>query len=297
MLNEKKLLFPNILVLYNMNMVCYNFGENQETIFNGIFWREKNGDYRITHTHNYWEFIICKQGPFIHTVNGKEQSLEKGDAVLLAPGDSHYLRSNSSNVVHINIGISEELFKEKCSSFSLSLYNFFCSNHPFKIKFSLERLKKIETYLKSILLSSNESEIEIIVSFVLFNIFEPIYTNIQQAAMPEWFKDLLIQCNSFEHLDWKPHDVCKYVSYSQAHINRVFRKTLNTSLVDYLINIKMDNAVILLTTSDMSLSDITSILGYSSISYFSYKFKEFYGVPPYKYRLQHLNQNENTKGD
>lgn len=274
-------------VRYNYYMVTYYFGENYENPKFGVFWQERNSDYTLYHSHNYWELVICKEGIFEHNVNNVTNNLNKGDAVLLAPGDGHSLKGISEQVILLNIGIENDTFIKKCNTISPTFYNFFTANHPLKTKFSLERFKKIESLLKNVLISNDNNEVECLINFVLFNIFEPIYTNHlnQKNEMPEWFKDLLIQCNSLEHLDWKPRDVCAYANYSQAHINRLFRKLLNTSLIDYLINIKMNNAIVLLTTSDMSLSAIVDTLGYNSVSYFTHTFKKFYKISPYQYKL------------
>lgn len=270
-------------------MITYNFGENYEKICFGIFWHENKGDYVLHHSHNYWEFFICEEGSLEHSVNGKTEILEKGDAVLLAPGDSHAFKGISQEVKQLNIGIEDKTFLEKCNAFSPTLFQFFKQNHPFKVKFSLERLRKIQTLLKTTLVSNGDDETATIISFALFNIFEPIYSDYlnQKTIMPEWFKDLLIQCNSLEHLDWKPRDVCKYANYSQAHVNRMFRQWLNTTLIDYLIEIKMNNAIILLTTSVMPLSAIVETLGYSSISYFTHTFKKHYNTTPYQYKINY----------
>ncbi|MCQ3035017.1 MAG: AraC family transcriptional regulator [Bacilli bacterium] len=275
-------------------MITYKFGENYENPHFGVFWRENKGDYPLYHTHNYWEFFIVKSGSFEHLINGKTQNLVKGDAVLLAPGDAHSLKGTSKDLLQLNIGIRKDVFEERCRSFSPTLFRFFDDKSPLKVGFSLERIKKIESLLKVALFTNDKSEQETIINFVLFNIFEPLFNDYlnQKSVMPDWFKNLLIQCNSIEHLDWKPRDACEYANYSQAHINRMFRQLLNTSLVEYLIDIKMNNSIILLTTTDMSLSEIVETLGYNSISYFTHAFKKYYNVTPYQYKINFKRKNK-----
>ena len=267
-------------------MICYEFGKNYEKIYDGIYWREKTEDYPIYHTHDYWEFVICKSGSYEHNINNKIDSLDVGEAILLAPGDFHSLKYKTKKASHLNIVISSEYFEKKCNEIGPEFLDFFKQNHFSKVKFSFERLSKIESHFKNILISTSDEEISCYVSFVIFNLLEPMFTSFKSKSqeMPDWFIKLLIECSSNEHLNWKPRDACEFVNYSQAHVNRVFRKNLNTTLVDYLIKIKMDAAVVLLTNSDLSLSDIVSTLGYNSVSYFSHTFKKYYKVSPYRYK-------------
>lgn len=77
-----------------------------------------------------------------------------------------------------------------------------------------------------------------------------------------------------------------------AHINKyylvhAFRKEYNTSPISYQISRRIQESRMLLTNTDYSLSQISQILGFSSLSYFSQSFRRLEGISPMEYRKQH----------
>lgn len=272
-------------------MICYKFlrpEEVGEKYYYGMKFHNSNGDFNIVHTHTFWEFILCTGGSYTHCVNYKDEKLKVGDAAILKPGDIHTLKADTEGSSHLNIAISDEVFKAKCDLFSDSLYDELVKNSPARLNLSFNRQNKIQKFLKDLLIYNDPVRTQNSSGFVIFNIIEPFYEVIsekQDNFMPVWFKDVLIKCNSLEHMNWKPRDVSDYTHYSQAHINRFFKKIYNMTLVDYLINIKMNNATQLLTNTDLSLNEIITLLGYNSISYFSHTFKKYYNISPYQYKL------------
>ncbi len=77
-----------------------------------------------------------------------------------------------------------------------------------------------------------------------------------------------------------------------AHINKfylshTFRQAFNTSPISYLISRRIQESRFLLTETDLSLSQIAQILGFSSLSYFSQSFRRLENISPMEYRKQH----------
>ncbi|MCF0116424.1 MAG: AraC family transcriptional regulator [Bacilli bacterium] len=277
-------------------MIIYKYGEEYERDFNGLSYHYLTGNYPLLHSHNYWEFIVCTNGSYKHVVNGKEEKLDTGFAALLKPGDVHILEADTPESTHLNILISDEQFKNKCSTFSDTMYQLFLDNCPISVNLSFNRLSKIQKFLKELLINNDEVKNKQEASFVIFNIIELSYeyiVDVKETLMPNWFKEIIIQCNSINNLNWKPRDATNYIHYSQAHVNRYFKKIYGITLVDYLTKIKMNHAVHLLINSDKSLNEICTILGYNSISYFSHTFKERYKISPHQYRLSFMNKNIN----
>lgn len=76
-----------------------------------------------------------------------------------------------------------------------------------------------------------------------------------------------------------------------AHLNKYylahsFRKEFGTSPINYLISRRVAESRFLLRETDYSLSLITEILGFSSLSYFSQCFHRAEGMSPTEYRKQ-----------
>ena len=74
---------------------------------------------------------------------------------------------------------------------------------------------------------------------------------------------------------------------SESECYRCFRKVLDASPIDYLLQYRIRAAAGLLSGSDMSISDICFATGFNSPSYFAKVFRQELLVSPRKYRTTH----------
>ncbi len=87
----------------------------------------------------------------------------------------------------------------------------------------------------------------------------------------------------------------------EAHVNKyylahAFKEEFGLSPIHYLISRRIEESRYLLQETDMSLSQISQILGFSSASYFSQSFRRATGTSPMSYRKESRNnRNENKK--
>ena len=74
---------------------------------------------------------------------------------------------------------------------------------------------------------------------------------------------------------------------SESECYRCFRKVLDTSPIDYLLQYRIRAAAGLLSGSDLSVSDICFATGFNSPSYFAKVFRQELYMSPRKYRATH----------
>lgn len=75
----------------------------------------------------------------------------------------------------------------------------------------------------------------------------------------------------------------------EAHINKyylahIFKEEYGLSPINYLISRRIDESRYLLRETNMSVSQIARVLGFSSASYFSQSFRRAEGISPIEYR-------------
>lgn len=75
-------------------------------------------------------------------------------------------------------------------------------------------------------------------------------------------------------------DLSKKVAINECYLKKGFKAIFGTTIFDFYQNQRMEHAKYLLYEKSMSVTDVSSMLGYSSISHFSTAFKKFTGIKP-----------------
>lgn len=79
-------------------------------------------------------------------------------------------------------------------------------------------------------------------------------------------------------------ELAKIVGYNESYISHVFAQTLRTNYTDYVRSLRIQDAVELLTESNMSITQIASSLGFGTIRSFNRAFRQETGMSPRDYR-------------
>ena len=82
------------------------------------------------------------------------------------------------------------------------------------------------------------------------------------------------------------------VGISRVHLYRKLKELTNQSASDLIKNIRLKQAADLLASKQISIAEVAYAVGFSNLSTFSTNFKTLYGVPPKKYRENHLKIKE-----
>ena len=79
-------------------------------------------------------------------------------------------------------------------------------------------------------------------------------------------------------------DVCEHFNYSRSFICRIFKEQTGESLINCFNRLKIEEAKRLLRESEVSVNEISEILGFSEAKYFCNVFKSRQGMTPIEYR-------------
>lgn len=79
--------------------------------------------------------------------------------------------------------------------------------------------------------------------------------------------------------------VAEAVALSPNHFSTIFSQECKTTFIEYLTNVRMENAKRLIRETDMKGYDIAYECGFSDPHYFSYIFKKNTGLSPREYKL------------
>lgn len=78
----------------------------------------------------------------------------------------------------------------------------------------------------------------------------------------------------------------EYIHVNKYYLAHAFRKTYGISPINYLNERRIQESIYMLENTDYSLSQIAHLLGFSSPSYFSQRFRRAQGISPAAYRKQ-----------
>ena len=78
--------------------------------------------------------------------------------------------------------------------------------------------------------------------------------------------------------------VAKRAFVSQYHFSRIFKRHTQYSPYQYLLNLRLEHARILIERTEFSVKEITFRAGFNSLDYFSAAFTKKYKVCPSLYR-------------
>ena len=71
---------------------------------------------------------------------------------------------------------------------------------------------------------------------------------------------------------------------SESKLKQDFKKYMNSSVITYLLEQRMQKALALLQQSDSKISDIAEEVGYSNVSSFNREFRKHYACSPQEMR-------------
>lgn len=78
--------------------------------------------------------------------------------------------------------------------------------------------------------------------------------------------------------------IAEHTGLSRYYISHLFKELLYTTFINYLNELRLSRAALLLTTTNTPVIEIAGKSGFNNISNFNRAFKMYYGITPSKYR-------------
>lgn len=79
--------------------------------------------------------------------------------------------------------------------------------------------------------------------------------------------------------------LAEHFQMNASYMGTLFKKINNQSILQYLIQTRMDAAIKLMAQHQYRITDIAEMVGYSDVFYFSKRFKKLYGCSPKEYMV------------
>ena len=103
----------------------------------------------------------------------------------------------------------------------------------------------------------------------------------KSGGLMEQAKDYI---NQNYHRDISLDDVSRRVGISPYYFSKIFKEDTGEGFIEYLTRIRLEKAKDLLATTEHSMKEICSMVGYGDPNYFSRSFKKNVGLTPTEYK-------------
>lgn len=87
-------------------------------------------------------------------------------------------------------------------------------------------------------------------------------------------------------------DVAEYLEFSPDYFSRIFKEETGINFTAYLTEVRLRQAAELLSKTNMKVYEVSDLVGYSNMSYFSTVFKKKYGLNPFDFKTQSVQSQK-----
>lgn len=254
-----------------------------ELLVNDIFIPKK------PHRHTFYQLLYIKEGRGVHKIDFNDYPITNKSLFFLSPGQVHNLElSKDSKGVLVNF--DESLFHTfLVNPDSIDQYPFFWQNG----KNSHYKLKDEDTRIIDVLqrISSTKNKSSELTRLYLLELFYLVNQNHNKNLEKQEFSSAQKLINHFEELIEQNYDLAHYPKfYAQKlavtpnYLNAVCQKIKSKTAGDLIRDRIVLETKRLLVNSQLSVSEISYLLGFDDNSYFSKFFKQHESVTPTQFR-------------
>lgn len=246
--------------------------------------------------HDFWELVYVDKGEIIATAGSQDLTLHQGNMIFHKPNEWHNMYTDTvvSNVAIVTFECHSPavtFFEDKIlkvGQFQKTIISKIISEYTNAFSSPLNDLYTTQLIRKSSPTIGSEQLLKLYICELLISFL--------RDSMPENQHSLISINNSTATLNLlinymhdnvlkgiSMDDLVKYSGLNRTSITNIFKKNFNMSAIEYFINLKVDLAKKYLREHNHNVTQISEILGYSNVHYFSRQFKKTTGMSPIEY--------------
>lgn len=216
----------------------------------------------------YYDLTVLLSGTLEYNINGNDVELRGGDMILIPSGSRRARKESdeSADYVSFNFTLSERL------GLPLVQRNIVRS----EIVLLIAALDKMEKHAYANPIEKMEYLCGCILSIV------------EDVTAVAQYNPLTRKIMEYIHEDIRRRitleDIGRLTFFSPIYCDTVFKKETGRSIIDYVLDRRINEAKRLLLEGTTSLSDIADAVGFGDYNYFSRVFKKRSGYSPTAYR-------------
>lgn len=262
------------------------------------------------HTYSSLNINYIYSGQCTYYIDNKEVTLYKGDVCIFDTGVLRTKMRTGYEDIVINIALTDMYFKDALNfSNNKNLMTAFVfnslsnsTNHDNYIIFRTNNNIKIMSLFESLLIeyfSERQYSNEIVQSYLSIIIIEllSLYEENEQNHMVQFSDE--ISNNLFNIIHYiemncekcSLSDLSKEFGYHKKYICQLLKKNYNKTFKQIQIEYRMLKAANIITNSNITINEISEMIGFTNHNQFYRYFKKNYNMSPNQYRKHHQKKD------
>lgn len=258
-----------------------------------------------THTHaDFTELVIVLDGSATHVVDDESFPVNRGD-VFVINNSTHHAYRTPKNFKICNIMYSPEFFFSADLDVTKSagyhalfvLEPYITREHGFRSRLKLTKtdFDKIREMITLMIdeYKNRADGWQTVVSATFLTLTATLSRRYKVTTESSSDK-ILSLANAVSYIEnnftqeISISELCALTNYSERHFIRIFSDTYQTTPLNYIIMLRLNQAAKQLRTTNRSIAEIALQCGFSDSNYFSRAFRKKFRVSPSEYRKDPL---------
>lgn len=250
-------------------------------------------------SHDFWELVYADKGDVTVFADDKSFVLEQGNVIFHKPNEWHNVRANGVDAANITIitfaspSKAMSFFENKILAVGQKQKELLSKivseyTNAFKTPLNDPYTTHLERRSDAAIASEQLIKLFLCEFLILFLRNDPSGRQRTVRSIHSSDATLNLLINYMEQNITKTVTLKELMEYSGTNrtaIENIFRENLGKGAVEYFLILKIELAKKYLREDNYNITQISEILGYSSIHYFSRQFKKITGMTPTEYLL------------
>ena len=245
-------------------------------------------------SHDFWEFVYIDKGEATVTAGDATMMLPHGNIIFHKPGEWHNICSeNASNSVIVSfeshspamkffenkilqIGniqkkLISKIIAERINTFEGPLGDPYAEKLTRKVASPIGSEQLIKQYISEllILLMRNDDTMQM--------------TSFKSHITDTTFDEIEAFMQKNVHRSLSLEELASVSNISVSSLREIFRTNVSCGVIEYFIDIKIEQAKKYIRDDNYNITQIAELLGYSGPHYFSRQFRQKTGMSPMQY--------------
>lgn len=242
---------------------------------------------------NHWQYHVIRKNEFIlpqflYCTEGSGTLIIDGNTFIIKPGMAFFLPAKYPHEYYSNETVWDTHWVVLAGFAVTETLHNLGFHKP--LVFELNNLKLIEFYFKRMheAINGDKAYGTFRAAGCLYEFILELYRQFSVSTTINVIPPIVIKATDYINENFTTsitmEQLCKETNVSSHYLCRLFRSSINTRPMEYVAKCRIQKAKELLMTTDKSLEQIASEIGFCESSYLCRLFKRYVGMTPTQFR-------------